>query len=89
MEHCIKRTVVVGNPCGIHLRPAALLAGTSGAFSSRITIRYQEDLAHGESMLEILALGASAGARLILEACGSDAREALDAFTRIILDGDR
>jgi phosphocarrier protein HPr len=66
----VSREVVVANSQGLHARPAERLA--------REARRWQR--VDGKSILDVLTLAAEAGTRLVVEATGPDAREALEAI---------
>ena len=79
-EETISREVVVVNAAGLHARPADLLAREARKWQSRIAFVNDAQRADGKSILELLTLAAEAGTRLVVEATGPDAREALDAI---------
>jgi phosphocarrier protein NPr/phosphocarrier protein len=76
----VSREVVVVNAQGLHARPADLLAREARKWQSRIELVSDAQRADGKSILEVLTLAAEAGTRLIVEATGPDAREALEAI---------
>ena len=85
-ERKATRTVVVGNPEGLHLRAAALLVEAARRFQSRIEVIKHNQRADCKSApLHLTALGAQAGEALVLEAVGCDAEEAVDALAELIL----
>jgi len=57
-----------------------LLAREARKWRSRIALVNDSQRADGKSILELLTLAAEAGTRLVVEATGPDAREALDAI---------
>jgi phosphotransferase system HPr (HPr) family protein len=80
----------VGNPSGLHARPAAIFVRTAGTFDSGIRIRNVtrgSGPADAKSMLGVLGLGVSRGHEIELEADGDDAAAALEALGRLIADG--
>ena len=79
-EETISREVVVVNAAGLHARPADLLAREARKWQSRIALVNDSQRADGKSILELLTLAAESGTRLVVEATGPDAREALDAI---------
>lgn len=83
-EPVATRTVVVGNPQGVHARPAELLARRALGFDSQIEVIKDDLRVDAKSILHILTLGASQGTELKLEARGADADEALDALVALI-----
>ena len=79
-EETVSREVVVVNAAGLHARPADLLAREARKWQSRIALVNESQRADGKSILELLTLAAEAGTRLVVEATGPDAREALEAI---------
>jgi len=76
----VSREVVVANSQGLHARPADLLAREARRWQSRIELVADAQRVDGKSILEVLTLAAEAGTRLVVEATGPDAREALEAI---------
>ncbi|NDC54671.1 MAG: HPr family phosphocarrier protein [Planctomycetia bacterium] len=79
----ISREVVVGIEQGLHARPADLLAREARKWQSRIELVAERQRADGKSILDLLTLAAEAGTRLVVEATGPDAREAVEAIGRL------
>jgi len=79
-EQVVSREVVVGMPQGLHARPADQLAREARKWQSRIELLSDSQRVDGKSILDVLTLAAEAGTRLIVEATGPDAREALEAI---------
>ena len=80
-----KRTcqVTVGNPQGLHARPADLVAREARRWQSRIEFVGNSQRADGRSILDLLSLAAAQGTRLVIEATGPDADEAISALGRL------
>ncbi len=76
----ISREVVVGIQQGLHARPADLLAREARKWQSRIELVANTQRVDGKSILDVLTLAAEAGTRLVVEATGPDAQEALEAI---------
>ena len=76
----ISREVVVANSQGLHARPADMLAREARRWQSRIELVDDAQRVDGKSILDVLTLAAEAGTRLVVEATGPDAREALEAI---------
>jgi phosphotransferase system HPr (HPr) family protein len=76
----LSREVVVTNAQGLHARPADLLAREARRWQSRIELVVDAQRVDGKSILELLTLAAESGTRLVIEATGPDAREALEAI---------
>jgi len=78
------RTILVTNPAGLHLRAATLLISLARRFDSRIeVIKDRERVDCKSTPLRLITLGAWQGDRLLLEATGSDAEEALTALEEL------
>ena len=76
----ISREVVVAHSQGLHARPADMLAREARRWQSRIELVADSQRVDGKSILDVLTLAAEAGTRLVVEATGPDAREALEAI---------
>lgn len=76
----LTREVVVANSQGLHARPADMLAREARKWQSRIELVADAQRVDGKSILDVLTLAAEAGTRLVVEATGPDAREALEAI---------
>jgi phosphocarrier protein len=79
-KETVSREVVVANAQGLHARPADLLAREARKWQSRIELVNESQRVDGKSILEVLTLAAEAGTRLVVEATGPDARQALEAI---------
>jgi len=79
----VSREVVVGIEQGLHARPADLVAREARKWQSRIELIAERQRADGKSILDLLTLAAESGTRLVVEATGPDAREAVEAIGRL------
>jgi phosphotransferase system HPr (HPr) family protein len=78
------RTVAVVNREGFHLRAAMLLIALARQFDSDIAIAKGSFRADAKSTpLQLLGLGAYQGDRVIIEAVGDDAHDAVDAMAEL------
>ena len=73
----LRRTVIVRNPHGLHMRPAMAFARIANRFRSAVTIRSQTRTANGRSMVQLMTLAALPGTELVVEVDGEDAATAL------------
>jgi len=73
----------VGDPVGLHARPAAQLARLAGGFDAEVTV----DGAAADSVLELMALGVRQGDVVHLSARGPQAQEAVRALTGMLEGG--
>ena len=78
-----ERAVVVRNPMGLHARPAAVLARLIAGFDATVMVNG----INGASVLELMKLGATGGARLVFTATGTQAKEAVAAAAEMIESG--
>lgn len=80
------REVVVGSRIGLHGRPAAIVARTAGAQPVPVRIRVgQRPAVDASSVISVLALGATGGDTVTIEAEGDGAQEALDALEAVLV----
>jgi phosphocarrier protein len=79
-----RRSVVVLNSLGLHLRPAEKFVRLAGRFASEVRV-YRDGLeVNGKSILDLAILAAGCGTRLDLEARGPDAETALAALAELV-----
>jgi phosphocarrier protein HPr len=84
-DGCVVRTVVVGNPQGLHARPADLFVKLASRYQSTIVVIKDGERVDGKSILAILTLAAVQGTQLRIEANGPDAEDALTALAELVL----
>ena len=80
----IKQTIVVRNPEGLHLRPAAVFAEEMGKFNCDITVRYKKNAVNAKSLLSILSACIVCGAEISIECDGSDEQDAIKTAIDLI-----
>lgn len=86
----LTREVLLSSPIGLHLRPAARLAGLVGSFDAEVRISDLESAqgpVPGDSLTDLLALGAEQGHHLHLEASGPQADAVLEAIEALAATG--
>ena len=83
-SHTLRRTVVVANPHGLHMRPATAFATFARKFTSRVQVCNGANRADGKSSLDLILLVALPGAELTLEVDGPDAAKALDSLAELL-----
>ena len=79
----IRKAIVILNDKGLHTRPATELVKCAQSFRSQISLIYQGLNVNAKSLLGVLMLAATRGARIEVEAEGSDALEALEALVEL------
>lgn len=80
----IQRNVVIINKLGLHARAAAKFVGTASRFTSDVLVERNNQRVNGKSIMGIMMLAASKGARITLLADGDDEVQALDAIESLI-----
>ena len=86
----VEREVTVVNPVGLHSRPASLIVKAATGFDAVPTITdvtTGKGPARADSMIALLALGATQGHVLRVRAEGPDASAAVDAIADLVEDG--
>ena len=81
----MKKEIVVLNKLGIHARPAAMFVKTANQFRSDIFVEKDGDKINGKSIMGLMMLAAAQGAKIIIEAKGDDAEQALKDLEALIL----
>jgi phosphoenolpyruvate-protein phosphotransferase len=83
----VRAEVAVTGHAGLHARPATRLAEAAADFAAEIRVIHGDTVANAKAMASLLRLGAPQGAKLVLEARGSDAEAALAVLVEAIADG--
>jgi phosphocarrier protein HPr len=83
MSYRFKDSFVVINEKGLHTRPSTELVKCATTFKANITLFYQDLTVNAKSLLGILMLAASRGARVHVEAEGEDAEEAIKTILNL------
>ena len=78
-----KGVFVVRNDKGLHTRPCTELVKCAAAFSAEVQLSYQNSQVNAKSLLGILMLAAAKGARIVIEASGDDAEEAVESIVAL------
>lgn len=79
-----QRNVELVNRLGLHARAAAKFVNVSSAFTSEITVQYNDEEVNGKSILGLLLLAAPCGSLLTVRARGEDAETALEAIAELV-----
>ena len=82
----MQREVEIVNHLGLHARPAAEFVRAVQKCASDVTIRKGEDQFSAASILEVLSANLDCGSRIVLEATGPDAEEAMERLCGLLLD---
>jgi phosphotransferase system HPr (HPr) family protein len=82
----MRREVEILNELGLHARPAAEFVRAVQKFESEVTIRKGDEHFSAASILEVLSANLDFGAKITLEAIGSDAELALDRLEALLVE---
>ncbi|HEY4002857.1 MAG TPA: glucose PTS transporter subunit IIA, partial [Candidatus Xenobia bacterium] len=77
----------VPNPQGLHARPAAVLAGVARRFQSETRIHRGDAHANVKSVVALMTMQVKQGDRVVFEAQGPDAEEAVAALAEALKQG--
>lgn len=75
-----KGKFVVTNDHGLHTRPSTELVRCASGFKSQVSLKYQKHAVNAKSLLGVLMLAATKGAKIGVEAVGEDAEEAVQSI---------
>jgi phosphotransferase system HPr (HPr) family protein len=81
------RQVVITDPLGLHLRPAARLVALARSFRSDIRIIAKGLTADAKSLLDLVVLAAGCGTMLDIVGHGPDAEQAVAALSKLLGGG--
>lgn len=73
----VRGVFVVKNDRGLHTRPSTEIVKCASSFQAEICLVYQKREVNAKSLLGILTLAARKGAKIRVQAFGSDAEDAV------------
>lgn len=80
----ISQDFMIQNSLGLHARAAAAFVKIANRFQSDITVVKDDSQVNGKSIMGVLMLAASKGAKVSITVKGDDAKEAMKALGRLI-----
>ena len=80
----IEKELWVENRLGLHARPVAKIATAAQQFDADLTLEKDGLVVNARDLLDVLALDCPQGTRLVLRACGPQAREAATSITSLV-----
>lgn len=86
MQKICTETFTIINELGMHARAAATFVKTANRFVSHINITKDSLTVNGKSIMGVLMLAAAKGAKIAIEANGSDAAQAIESLGKLISD---
>ncbi|MBT2869388.1 phosphoenolpyruvate--protein phosphotransferase [Chromobacterium violaceum] len=85
-EPQLSADIVIGNPAGLHARPAAVLASKAKSFASDIQLILGGKEANAKSVVAIMGLATKLGDAVRVRAAGADAAAAIAELTQLLND---
>jgi len=83
-QKVVRKTITIKNRLGLHARPAALLVQLTNTFTSEITVENNGQKVNGKSIMGLMMLAAAQNTKLIFEACGKDAENAITKIKELL-----
>jgi phosphotransferase system HPr (HPr) family protein len=80
----LQQKVLITNPQGLHMRPAAAFANAARKYQSEVFVCKDDQRVNGKSPLELLLLVALPGTEVTIEVIGSDASDALRELIEVV-----
>jgi phosphocarrier protein HPr len=74
------------NKLGLHARAAAKLTEVAGGFAADVWLSRNGRRVNAKSIMGVMMLAAGRGSRVLIEADGEDAEQALSALARLIAE---
>jgi phosphocarrier protein HPr len=78
------RELVLLNKYGMHVRPAGLFAKVASRFNASVQVEKDGNVVSGKSIMALMTLEATCGARLRVTAEGPQACEVLDELAALV-----
>jgi len=85
MAYC-KTKIIINNNSGLHARPCSVFVKAANLFESDIKVTKNGDSVNGKSILGLMTLAASFGEKVIIEADGPDAQDAVDTLKKVAIN---
>jgi phosphocarrier protein HPr len=85
MSEHVRRLPIV-NQRGLHARASRKFAELVLAYEATVVVRRDGEQADGTSLMDLMMLGAGPGCEIEVAATGLQAREVLDALTKLVAD---
>ena len=82
-DSACRRAVKVNVENGMHLRPYSMIAEVARRFVAEIQLVNGERSADAKAVLDLMSLNADFGTKLILEANGEDASDAVETLAKL------
>ncbi|WP_434630172.1 phosphoenolpyruvate--protein phosphotransferase [Chromobacterium sp. CV08] len=83
-EPLLSAEIAIGNPAGLHARPAAVFAAKAKTFSSDVRLLLGDKEANAKSVVSVMGLATKLGDRVRIRAQGPDAEAAVAELGRLL-----
>lgn len=80
----VRRTIVLDNESGLHMRPAGLLVGEANRCRSHVMLIHGEHRMNCKSLMSILAFPVPPGDEVTIECDGEDEEQDLERIAELI-----
>ena len=80
----VSKEIIVQNKQGIHARPAAMFVKLANRFTSEVFVEKDGEKVNGKSIMGLMMLAAGPNSRLLVEAVGADALQAVAEIEKLI-----
>jgi len=82
----LKKKIKIGNPQGLHARPASIFVKIANKFESDVNVKKGAETVNGKSIMGLMMLAASQGSVIELEVSGSDAEVMMKELESFLLN---
>ena len=80
----VKKEVEVQNKLGLHARPCSKFVKLASTFKAEIWVSKDDEQVNGKSIMGLMMLAAGQGSKLLIQAEGADAEDAIVALEKLI-----
>ena len=80
----VKKWIIVRNKLGLHARPAALFVQLANKFDSEVSVKKDDEVVNGKSIMGLMMLAATQGSKIQIIAKGDDAEEAVAELEKLV-----
>ncbi|GDY20774.1 phosphocarrier protein HPr [Verrucomicrobiota bacterium] len=80
----VSKEITVLNKNGIHARPAAMFVKLANRFTAEVFVEKDGEKVNGKSIMGLMMLAAGPNSRLLVEAVGTDALQAVAEIEKLI-----
>lgn len=82
----IERYVTVKMPCGLHLRPAGILADTASRYKAKGYILYKNSVIDVKSVINLVSQGINVNDVILLRCIGPEEKALMERLIEILED---